>query len=128
MVYNAETGRKGVAHTTANDNGHGRAIEDFANAVLHGATPKATAADSLGELRTALAMYVCRRWMALLTVHYLHPVAPIRAYLTVLYDLIDTRALRRNSGKRYGLMTSRMSIWKRWQLVWQGFERLRGIE
>ena len=57
MVYNAETGRNGVAHPTANDNGHGRAIEDFANVVLHGATPKATAADSLGELRTALAIY-----------------------------------------------------------------------
>lgn len=57
MVYNAETGRKGVAHPTPNDNGHGRAIEDFANSVLYGATPKATAADSLGELRTALAIY-----------------------------------------------------------------------
>jgi predicted dehydrogenase len=57
MVYNAETGRKGVAHPTENDNGHGKAIEDFANVVLHGARPKATAADSLGELRTALAIY-----------------------------------------------------------------------
>ena len=34
MVYNAETGRKGVAHPTENDNGHGKAIEDFANVVL----------------------------------------------------------------------------------------------
>ena len=57
MVYTAETGRKGEAHPTENDNGHGRAIEDFANTCLNGSTPAATARDSLGELRTALAIY-----------------------------------------------------------------------
>ena len=38
-------------------NGHGKVIEDFAHCVLSGRTPAAGAADSLAELRTALAIY-----------------------------------------------------------------------
>ena len=92
MVYNAETGRKGVAHPTTNDNGHGKAIEDFANVVLHGATSKATAADSLGELRTALAMYAY---------HHMDTIIP--ACLTELY----------NRTYRY-----KSAATKKWEKVW----------
>jgi len=42
-------------------NGHGKCIEDFAVCALTGRAPAASAADSLAELRTALAIYKSAR-------------------------------------------------------------------
>lgn len=59
-LWNA-THPQGRVEATEPVNGHGKVIEDFAHAVLSGREPAASAEDSLGELRTALALYKSAR-------------------------------------------------------------------